>query len=213
MRLSQRLNSKGGATVLGGLAFWVMAWALDMWAHVQTFGIGTGDHEHGGTALLRVNIPLTGTPLIVFGLALLIGSDALMKRGGVPKMFASLFLMHDGLFHAFAFNDHLGNLTSAAFFAFVAPLQIAVGVALPFMPRRFDGLMLFGTFGLIALYAVSRSASFPPLGWPEPVEALDVFSKFVEVLFILALIAVMRGERPRGATPAPAKAAEPAGDG
>jgi hypothetical protein len=212
MRLTTRLNSKAGAMVLGGLFFWVMAWALDMWSHIQTFGIGTGDHVHGGTALLRVNIPLTGTPLIVFGLALLIGSEALMKRGGFPKMLASLFLMHDGLFHAFAFNDHLGNLASAAFFAFVAPLQIVVGVALPFLPRRFDRPMLLGTVGLLALYAISRTAPFAPLGWPEPVEALDVFSKFAEVMFLLSLIAVGRGERPRASHPKTVTPAEPAAE-
>jgi hypothetical protein len=209
MRLAARLNSKAGAMIFGGLAFWVMAWALDMWSHVQTYGIGTGDHQHGGTALLRVNIPLTGTPLIVFGLALLIGSDALMKRGGAPKMFASLFMMHDGLLHAFAFNDHLGNLLSAAFFAFVAPLQIAVGVALPFLPRKFDTPMILGTLGLLALYVVSRAAAFGPLGWPEPVETLDVFSKFTEVMFLLSILAVARGERPRSAAP---KSAEPSAE-
>ena len=192
--------------VLGGLVFWVMAWGIDMWTHIQEFGVGSGNHAHGGSALMRVNIPLTGAPLIFIGLVLMIGSERLVKRGGFPVLVASFTLMTDGLLHAFAFNDHLGNLASAAFFAFVAPLQLAAGLALPDLPRKLDLPLLLSAVGLLALYAVSRAATFPPLGWPEPVEALDVASKTLEVLFALSMVAVMSAEKRRARAPAPAAA-------
>lgn len=204
-----RLNSKAGAMILSGLVFWVVSWALDMWTHVETFGVNAGAHAHGGTALLRVTIPVTGFPLILIGLGMIIGTDGLMRRGGVPLMLASFFMMTDGLLHAFAFNDHLGSLASAAFFAFVAPLQIAAGIAIPFVGRRYDRPMLAGTFGLLALYAVSRLAPIAALGWPEPVESLDVFSKACELLFVISLVMVMKAgtQTPKADAPASAAAA------
>lgn len=206
MRLSSKLLTKPGAMVLGGLVFWVMAWGIDLATHINEYGVNDGDHAHGGTALIRVNIPLTGAPLIVIGLVMMIGSERLMKRGGFPLLVASFALMADGLLHAFAFNDHLGNLASALLFGFVAPLQIVAGLALVDLPRRFDRPLLFGTLGLLALYAVSRTASFASLGWPEAVEGLDIASNALEVLFVLSLGAVMSAARRRST---PAKDAAP----
>lgn len=204
MSLREKALSAPGAVLLGGLVFWAMAWFIDFWTHVEVFGVGAGAHAHGGDALVRVNFPLTGAPLILFGMAQLMGTDALLKRGGLPLLAASFLFMLDGLAHAFSFNDHLGEPAAAAFFALVAPAQIAVGAAMPFLPRRFDRWLVAAALGLLALYTASRSLSFPPLGWPEPVEELDVFSKVVEVLFILVVLAgVRRGPAPSGRRAAP----------
>jgi hypothetical protein len=213
MPLGSRLFNKPGAMVFSGLVFWVLAWVLDMWTHVETYGVNAGAHEHGGSAMLRINIPLTGAPLIVFGLAMLIGSERLMRRGGVPLLVAAFTLMTDGLLHAFAFNDHLGSLASAAFFAFVAPAQVAAGVALVFLPRDFDRLLVGGTAFIFALYLVSRTAPLAALGWPEPVEALDVASKVLEVLFLMSMASVARARVPRAAPGGAPGAAAPPGGG
>lgn len=210
MGLASKLKSKPGAMILGGLVFWVMAWAIDMWTHIQEFGIAEGEHAHGGSALMRVNIPLTGAPLIVIGLVMLVGSVRLSKRGGFPLLVASFALMTDGLLHAFAFNDHLGNLASASFFAFVAPAQVVAGLALSELPRRFDRPLLYGTFAIFVLYLGSRAVPFAPLGWPEPVEALDVASKALEAVFLASMLAVISASRARAKAKAePAAAAEP----
>ncbi|HKZ59798.1 MAG TPA: hypothetical protein VJ547_08145 [Candidatus Thermoplasmatota archaeon] len=203
-----RALSAPGAVLAGGLALWGMAWGIDAWTHIQVFGVAQGAHLHGGDAVVRLNMTITGLPLVAFGMAQLIGTDALLKRGGMPLFFASLFLMLDGLAHAFAFNDHLGEPPSAAFFAFVAPAQIAAGLALPFVSRPLGRLLLAGTLGLLALYAASRAITFEPLLWPERVEALDVVSKLFEGLFMIALVLnlkVARGREPKavqGAAPA-----------
>ncbi len=193
MGLLQKAATGPGALILGGLLFWVLAWVIDLWTHVETFGIAEGAHAHGGSLMIRATLPVTGVPLLAFGVAQMMGTDTLMKRGGLPVYFASLLLALDGLAHAFAFNDHLGNLASASFFAFVAPLEVAAGVAFPFIARRHDSVMALGVFSLIAIYTVSRAAAFAPLGWPEPVEGLGVFSKLVEALFLLAVVGNARG--------------------
>ncbi len=200
----QRATSGAGVCVLGGLVLWVFSWYLDLSAHIEKFGVGTGAHVHGGDALMRINFPLTGAPFIALGVAQLMGTEALLKRGGVLFWAASLLLMVDGLAHAFAFNDHLGVLSSAAFFAFLAPAQIAGGLALPFMARDLDVYVAGGMAALLGLYAVSRSVTLAALTWPEPVEALDVFSKVVEVMFIVALVWHRRAIMPR-----PARLAKP----
>lgn len=205
--------SAPGALLLGGVGLWGLAWGIDAWTHVEAYGIAQGAHVHGGQALIRVNMAFSGLPLVVFGMAQLVGTQALLKRGGMPLFFASLFLMLDGLAHAFAFNDHLGEPASAAFFAFAAPAQIAIGASLPFASRARDRWLALGTLGLFVLYAASRTATFGPLAWPERVEGLDVFSKAMEVFFVLAVWSVVRAlpakEGNRGGT-SPEGAAAPA---
>ncbi len=209
--------SAPGAVLIGGLALWALAWGIDAWTHVQVYGIAQGAHVHGGDAVIRLNMTITGLPLVAFGMAQLFGTDALLKRGGMPLYLASLFMMLDGLAHAFAFNDHLGEPPSAAFFAALAPAQIALGAGLPFASRARDRWLVTGTLGLLALYVLSRTLAFAPLGWPERVEALDVFSKAVEVLFVLAVSSVSRASvakralRKDGGVPAPSGRADAPG--
>jgi hypothetical protein len=195
MGLWQKAYSAPGVVFLGGIVFWGLAWGIDAATHIQAYGFAEGAHVHGGDAVIRVNMTVTGFPLVAFGLAQLMGTDTLLKRGGMPLYLAAMFLMVDGLAHAFAMNDHLGEPASAAFFAFLSPLQIAVGASLPFASRARDRWLVLATLGLLGLYVVSRTVAFPPLRWPERVEALDVFSKAMEVLFILSVLTVARVER------------------
>lgn len=201
--------------MIGGLGFFALGWFIDFWTHVEKFGVAAGAHVHGGEALIRVNIPLTGVPFLLLGMAQLIGTEALLKRGGTPVFLGSHILMLDGVAHAFAFNDHLGDPVSAAFFAFVAPAQIAAGLAMPFIARRFDVLLALSSAALLALYAVSRSVALPALGWPERVEGLDMFSKAMEVLFILCVVASLHAQaviaRAKSTAPAGEAPAKPAG--
>ena len=209
MGLTDRAFSAPGGVLIGGLAFWAMAWGIDAWTHVQVFGVAQGAHVHGGDAVVRVNMTITGLPLVAFGMAQLIGTDALLKRGGMPLYLASLFLVLDGLAHAFAFNDHLGEPPSAAFFALVAPAQMAAGLALPFVSRSLDRWLLAGTFGLLVVYGASRALTLEALGWPERVEALDVVSTLLEALFMIVLGLNLKSLKDREEKAA--KGARPAG--
>lgn len=179
----QRLTTAPGALLIGGLILWAMAWAIDFWVHYEVILLSPSSHPMGGDALIRINFPMMGFPLIFVGLWQLVGSEALGKRPVFLAFVGGLLMALDGLAHGFAFNDHMNDY-SAPFFATLAPLQVGIGVALPFMARRFDAYWLVGSLGLITAYIVSRTVSAPALGFPEAVDGLGVFSKFLEVSFV-----------------------------
>jgi hypothetical protein len=169
-----------------------MAWAIDFWVHYQVIAANPASHNHtGGDAIIRINFPMTGFPLIVFGMWQLMGSENLAKRPGFLAFVGGILMAVDGLVHAFAFNDHMNDY-SAPLFASLAPAQIGVGVALPFLSRRYDGFWILGALALVVAYAVSRTVSIPALALPEPVEGLGVFSKVLEVSFVIVTLANMR---------------------
>ncbi len=172
--------------VIGGLLIWAMAWAIDFYSHL-TGGAPVSDSGHGGDALVRVNFPLSGLPLIVIGGILLLGGDRLIRPGNTPLFIAGIFMALDGLAHAFAFNDHVADIGWAVVFAMTAPAQIALGLALPYLDRQLDWMWWGGTVALLVGYIVTRTLSVPALGFPETVEALDIFSKFTEVVVLVVL--------------------------
>jgi len=201
----QRLTTAPGALLIGGLILWAMAWAIDFWVHYQVILLSPATHHAGGDALIRINFPMIGFPLIFVGLWQLVGTEELGKRPVFLAFVGGLLMALDGLAHGFAFNDHLNDY-AAPFFATLAPVQIGIGVALPFLPRRFDLYWLVGSLGLIAVYAVSRAVTAPALGFPEAVDGLGVFSKFLEVAFVVVTAANLR----RVDAVAPVIAVEPA---
>jgi len=205
-----RISTSGGALVVGGLLIWAMAWAIDFYGHL-TGGAPVDASGHGGDALVRVNFPLSGFPLIVLGGVLLLGGDRLLERGNTPRFAAGMLIALDGLAHAFAFNDHLGEPLWAALFAVIAPAQIALGLALPYLDRSLDRWWVLGIMGLLVGYAVTRVVSVPALGFPEPVEALGVFSKSTEAVALAVLGPRAMGAGASRRNPAAAEAGAPTG--
>jgi len=205
MGFAGRLMSGAGAFLVGGLLIWVMAWLIDFNVHVQRVAVDPGGHTHGGgDALIRVNFPMTGFPLILIGMGSLVGLDRLLYDRRVTLAYcAGILFAVDGLAHAFAFNDHLNDPYSAALFAAAAPAQILIGVAMPFLSRKYDSFWLLGALGLLAAYVVSRTVYVPALNMPESVEGLGIFSKLLEVVFVwLTLLNIRAGAAPASLKPA-----------
>ena len=50
-------------------------------------------------------------------------------------------------------------------------------------------LFLLGALGLVLAYVASRTVTYPALNLPEPVDGLGVFSKVLEILFMIAVLA------------------------
>lgn len=189
----KKAASAEGALIIGGLLLWLMSWAIDLSTHIQEVAQDPTSHSHGGgETLVRVNFPLTGFPLVVFGMLQMVTFEKLQQRKVFIAFIAGIFFLLDGLAHAFAFNDHLNQPLSAALFAIVAPLQILVGVTLPFMPQAWDRYWAALALAMIALYAASRTVALPGIGFVEPVDGLGVFSKFFEVVILLLLLARWR---------------------
>lgn len=186
-RLFERATSAGGSLVIGGLLIWLMAWAIDFVQHLSG-DVACDPTQHCGDALVRVNFPLAGFPLIVMGGIILFGGERLLERGNTPLFAAGMLISLDGMAHAFAFNDHLFEPLWATLFALTAPVQIVLGIALPYLDRSLDRWWWVGTAGLVVGYILTRVITVPALGFPEPVEGLDIFSKFTEVV-VLAVLA------------------------
>jgi len=115
-------------------------------------------------------------------------SDALWTT----RYAAGYLLVIDGMFHLFAFNDHLDHPFNAAVFGIVAPVQIAAGIALPRF-RTLDWAWLLLTIGLIGAYVATRVTVVWPLDEIEEVDLLGVTSKFVEAATLVALAPLLRG--------------------
>jgi hypothetical protein len=99
----------------------------------------------------------------------------------------------DALVHLSVVPEHFETWWGyGLFFVATAGAQLAYGAALLRWPRR--GLFLLGTAGslfLLALYVMSRTLGIPLVGPQagevEDVATLDLVSKSVEVLLVIAL--------------------------
>ncbi|HEY5605528.1 MAG TPA: hypothetical protein VIL45_03280, partial [Thermoplasmata archaeon] len=107
---------------------------------------------------------------------------------------AFLFLA-DGSLHLYAFNDHLGDAFPAAFFAIASTLQLAAAFLIPSTKQELDPAWLGLTASLIAAYVVTRTVAVWPIGTVEEVDPLGLLSKAVEVVTVITLVSLMRGQR------------------
>lgn len=103
-----------------------------------------------------------------------------------------------GLIHVVAAIDHVGEeLLYAAFFAFLAPAQLAWGTLLYRRPTA--RLLQAGavvSLGVAAIWLVSRTSGLPagPEPWqPEAVGPLDAIATADEVALALVALAELRG--------------------
>jgi hypothetical protein len=180
----RRAATPPGGLIALGLGMWAMAWFIDLDARLR--GVVPPGH-HGGEALIRINFPMMGFPAIALGMILVLGTAFFMRRGNFPRYAAGLFIALDGMAHAFAINDHIGEYQWVIVFGVLAPAQVALGIALPFLRRDLDKWWFLASAALIGGYVVTRTVSIAAWGWPAPVEGLDVFSKFTEVMAMLLL--------------------------
>ncbi len=179
------------AFVSAGLLVALMGWVVDLSA---ALGAEAGE-GHGGGLFLRLNITFFALGLAAIGVGYEQHDRFFREPTWGVRYLAGYLLIADGLLHAFAFNDHLAEPFPAAFFAVIAPLEVVVGLALPYLRRSLDPAWLAFAAFLVAAYAATRTAAIWPLGAVEEVEALGIFSKVVEVLAILALVQLIRAER------------------
>ena len=112
---------------------------------------------------------------------------------------AAALALAAALVHLIVAPDHLREWWGyGAFFLMVAALQVLFGLALVRRPRPW--LLLAGIAGhlaLISLYVVTRTVGLPPVGplagETEPVGALDLLSKSIEIGLVIILSVLLRG--------------------
>ena len=204
-----KLYSAEAAFCAGGLAFIGLAFVSDLSQHLTRIAIDPTHAHFGGDFFLRVNIPAMGVALIAFGLGMYI-LEHHRNRVHLLAFVAGLLILIDGITHLFALSDHLSAPLQVVFFGVVAPLQIAGGLLLVFLPRAWDRYWIVLTIILIVIYGVSRRFAVPGLWNLEPVDPLGIFSKAIELLSLFPLVSLVRSGRGVPApTPAVTKAAEP----
>src|SRR5438445_12031848 len=106
----------------------------------------------------------------------------------VKRFIVALLFLADGSLHLYAFNDHLGDLFSATFFAFFSAVQLAAAFVIPYTKYRLESLWLAITVFLILAYVVTRTMAVWPIGFVEEVEPLGIVSQLVELATVLVLV-------------------------
>ena len=197
------------AFVASGLIVASTGWLADLLGLVA---LG-GEADHGtGDLFFRMNMLFFALGLAGIGVGFQHQARFFRDPVFALRYLAGYVILADGFLHAYAFNDHLGEPFQASFFAVVAPLQIGVGLALPYGPRRWIHGSLVMTAGLIAAYIATRTVEVWPVSEIEEVETLGLLSKALEVFAVLLLVQLVREERRAGrkaAAPSPGSSAEP----
>ena len=189
MRIALRPNAET-AFVVSGLLVVLIFWIADLIAALS----GLGEHGHGGAGdfTTRITVTFFGVGFALIGVVYEQHPRFLSDALWTTRYAAGYLLVIDGMFHLFAFNDHLDHPFNAAVFGIVAPVQIAAGIALPRF-RTLDWAWLLLTIGLIGAYVATRVTVVWPLDEIEEVDLLGVTSKFVEAATLVALAPLLRG--------------------
>lgn len=187
------------AFLVSGLAVILAFWVADLLAGAPE------PHDHGGgegDLVTRLYVVFFSLGFSAVGLVYehfsRLGHDGVFAL----RHAAGYLLILDGSLHLFALNDHRDHAFFVAFFAVVAAVQIAAGIAVPRMGPRLDAVWLGLSLFLLLAYAATRSFPVWPLTEVETVDPLGALSKATEVLLVLVLVDIHR----RGRITAPAEA-------
>lgn len=194
--------------ILSSLVVILLYWFADFYGAV-TSGAAEG-HGSEGLLVTRLNVTFFAVGFSLIGLLYEHHHRFLTDRRFALRYIVGYLLLLDGVFHLFAFNDHLSEPLEAAFFGVVAPLQIVGGLAFPHLGRRLEPAGIVLSAFLLGAYAITRSVPVWPRGVVEELDVLGLLSKALEVLTILTLVQLLRIERTeRGAPDVSAPAVEP----
>lgn len=180
------------AFVSSALLVALMGWTSDL------FGIlaeGSTEPIHGGPLFFRLSIMTFSLGLAGIGVGYQHVTRFLRDSVWTLRYLAGYLILADGIIHAFAFNDHIAEPFQAAFFAVVAPLQVAVGLAFPYLRGGLDRAWLALTAFLLAAFVATRTAPIWPVSEIEEIEPLGLMSKAFEVLAVLVLVQLLRTAR------------------
>jgi hypothetical protein len=182
--------------LLGGILIILMTWGANLLATLEAPADVSG-HSAASDLYLWLMLMFNGLAFATVGIAYE-NYQRLLTDGVFATRYVIGFLfIADGALHLLAFNEHLSDsFWAAGFFAAFAPIQIVVGVEMPYLGRRFYPVWTGLTAFFIAAYALTRTMAVWPIGVVEAVDPLGILSKLVEVLTIIFLIGLARADRP-----------------
>src|SRR5436305_2558783 len=182
------------AFLVCGVLIVLVGWVADFLGLFEIASQPTG-HGSSTTFPLRLFMTMFGVSFATIGVGFENFPQILQDGDRAKRYIVAFLFLADGSLHLYAFNDHLGDLFSATFFALFSVLQLAAAFIIPYTRFRLDLAWLGITAFLVLAYIVTRTVAVWPIGVVEEVEPLGVVSKLVEVLTILVLVSLMQSER------------------
>jgi len=195
------------AFLICGVLIILVGWVADFLGLFELASEPTG-HGSSTTFPLRLFMTMFGVAFSTIGVGFENFPQILLGGDRAKRFIVALLFLGDGSLHLYAFNDHLGDLFSATFFAVFSAVQIAAAFVIPYTKYRLDSIWLAITAFLILAYVVTRTMAIWPIGFVEDVDPLGIVSKLVELVTVLVLVSLVQSERAsrRQAGPVPVAA-------
>src|SRR5256886_17273368 len=136
-----RISMTELAFLVCGLLIIFVGWTADFLG-VFEFASAPGGHGSGTTFPLRLFMTMFGVAFSTIGVGFENFPQILQGGDRAKRFIVALLFLGDGSLHLYAFNDHLGDLFSATFFAVLSAVQIAAAFVIPYTKYRLDSLLL-----------------------------------------------------------------------
>ena len=197
-----RISMTELAFLVCGLQIIFVGWTADFLV-VFEFASAPGGHGSGTTFPLRLFMTMFGVSFATIGVGFENFPQILQEGDRAKRYIVAFLFLADGSLHLYAFNDHLGDRFSAAFFAFFSAVQLAAAFVIPYTKYRLEALWLAITVFLILAYIATRTMAIWPIGFVEEVEPLGIVSKLVELVTVLVLVSLLQSDRASRRQPMP----------
>ncbi len=182
------------AFLICGVLIIFVGWVADFLGLFELASQPTG-HGSSTTFPLRLFMTMFGVAFSTIGVGFENFPQILLGGDRAKRFIVALLFLADGSLHLYAFNDHLGDLFSATFFASLSAVQLAAAFVIPYTKYRLESIWLAITAFLILAYIVTRTMAVWPIGFVEEVEPLGIVSKLVELVTVLVLVSLIQSER------------------
>src|SRR2546425_11301813 len=182
------------AFLVCGVLIIFVGWVADF---LGLFELASQPSGHGSSTTfpLRLFMTMFGVAFSTIGVGFENFPQILLGGDRAKRFIVALLFLGDGSLHLYAFNDHLGDLFSATFFAVFSAVQIAAAFIIPYTKYRLDSIWLALTAFLILAYVVTRTVAIWPIGFVEDVDPLGIVSKLVALVTVLVLLSLVQSER------------------
>src|SRR5256886_1479441 len=142
------------AFLVCGVLIILVGWVADFLGVFELASEPTG-HGSSTTFPLRLFMTMFGVAFSTIGVGFENFPQILQGGDRAKRFIVALLFLGDGSLHLYAFNDHLGDLFSATFFAVFSAVQIAAAFVIPYTKYRLDSLWLPLTVFLFLLLALT----------------------------------------------------------
>src|SRR5438876_9716857 len=150
------------AFLVCGVLIVLVGWVADFHGLFESASQPTG-HGSSTTFPLRLFMTMFGVAFSTIGVGFENFPQILLGGDRAKRFIVALLFLADGSLHLYAFNDHLGDRFSAAFFAFFSAVQLAAAFVIPYTKYRLESLWFSITFFLFFPYMATWWLTIDPV--------------------------------------------------